>query len=176
MLHPSHKSGLLYQSISTMPIQNSIHPDGVLFIWQKKKDKPGWVCPFGAGDVTRFRLRHAQTMELLGPALASDSPPDCHILWFESRNIKKDKPGWVCPFGAGDVTRTRDLLITSEMHYRLCYTSIQPDYYTDNQAECQLIFCLQVFASSSLSFSRMERRSSKVSGRFDTSRSSADGW
>ena len=27
-------------------------------------------------------------------------------------------------FGASDVTRTRDLLITSEMHYRLCYTSI----------------------------------------------------
>ena len=26
--------------------------------------------------------------------------------------------------GASDVTRTRDLLITSEMHYRLCYTSI----------------------------------------------------
>ena len=26
-------------------------------------------------------------------------------------------------FGASDVTRTRDLLITSEMHYRLCYTS-----------------------------------------------------
>ena len=25
--------------------------------------------------------------------------------------------------GASDVTRTRDLLITSEMHYRLCYTS-----------------------------------------------------
>ena len=27
-------------------------------------------------------------------------------------------------FGASDVTRTRDLLITSEMHYRLCYTSL----------------------------------------------------
>ncbi len=26
--------------------------------------------------------------------------------------------------GASDVTRTRDLLITSEMHYRLCYTSV----------------------------------------------------
>lgn len=29
--------------------------------------------------------------------------------------------GWV--FGASDLTRTGDLLITSEMHYRLCYTS-----------------------------------------------------
>ena len=27
-------------------------------------------------------------------------------------------------FGASDLTRTGDLLITSEMHYRLCYTSI----------------------------------------------------
>ena len=28
------------------------------------------------------------------------------------------------PFGAGDVTRTHDLLITNQLHYRLCYTSI----------------------------------------------------
>ena len=27
-------------------------------------------------------------------------------------------------YGASDLTRTGDLLITSEMHYRLCYTSI----------------------------------------------------
>ena len=27
-------------------------------------------------------------------------------------------------FGAGDVTRTHDLLITNQLHYRLCYTSI----------------------------------------------------
>ena len=26
--------------------------------------------------------------------------------------------------GASDLTRTGDLLITSEMHYRLCYTSV----------------------------------------------------
>ncbi len=28
-------------------------------------------------------------------------------------------------FGASDLTRTGDLLITSEMHYRLCYTSVR---------------------------------------------------
>ena len=28
-------------------------------------------------------------------------------------------------FGASDLTRTGDLLITSEMHYRLCYTSVE---------------------------------------------------
>lgn len=27
-------------------------------------------------------------------------------------------------YKAGDVTRTRDLLITNELHYQLCYTSI----------------------------------------------------
>ena len=27
-------------------------------------------------------------------------------------------------YGAGDVTRTHDLLITNQLHYRLCYTSI----------------------------------------------------
>ena len=26
-------------------------------------------------------------------------------------------------YGAGDVTRTHDLLITNQLHYRLCYTS-----------------------------------------------------
>ena len=36
-----------------------------------------------------------------------------------------------CFCGASDLTRTGDLLITSEMHYRLCYTSvIQPIKYT----------------------------------------------
>ena len=30
--------------------------------------------------------------------------------------------------GASDLTRTGDLLITSEMHYRLCYTSRPVDY------------------------------------------------
>ena len=29
-----------------------------------------------------------------------------------------------CFCGASDLTRTGDLLITSEMHYRLCYTSV----------------------------------------------------
>ena len=28
-----------------------------------------------------------------------------------------------CYDGAGDVTRTHDLLITNQLHYRLCYTS-----------------------------------------------------
>ena len=33
--------------------------------------------------------------------------------------------GFYC--GASDLTRTGDLLITSEMHYRLCYTSIKSE-------------------------------------------------
>ena len=42
-------------------------------------------------------------------------------------------------YGASDLTRTGDLLITSEMHYRLCYTS-KPVYYIDNIGKCQLLF------------------------------------
>lgn len=38
--------------------------------------------------------------------------------------------------GAGNVTRTRDLLITSEMLYRLSYSSM-PDYYTWKPGVCQ---------------------------------------
>ena len=43
-------------------------------------------------------------------------------------------------FGASDVTRTRDLLITSEMHYRLCYTSVlcKREYYIHFLKVCQL--------------------------------------
>ena len=33
-------------------------------------------------------------------------------------------------FGAGDVTRTHDLLITNQLHYRLCYTSNDRHYST----------------------------------------------
>ena len=42
--------------------------------------------------------------------------------------------------GASDLTRTGDLLITSEMHYRLCYTSKLPCYYIRNTRECQQIY------------------------------------
>ena len=51
--------------------------------------------------------------------------------------------GLIC--GASDLTRTGDLLITSEMHYRLCYTSmgLRPDYYIGNQADCQQLFALR---------------------------------
>ncbi len=39
--------------------------------------------------------------------------------------VKKQKPRTIARgFGAGDVTRTHDLLITNQLHYRLCYTSI----------------------------------------------------
>ena len=41
--------------------------------------------------------------------------------------------------GASDLTRTGDLLITSEMHYRLCYTSILK-HYNGFWPGCQLIF------------------------------------
>ena len=46
-----------------------------------------------------------------------------------SQNVQKiqKNPGTITVsgfiFGASDLTRTGDLLITSEMHYRLCYTS-----------------------------------------------------
>ena len=37
--------------------------------------------------------------------------------------------------GASDLTRTGDLLITSEMHYRLCYTSASiPDIIAERSA------------------------------------------
>ena len=51
----------------------------------------------------------------------------CKTEW-KNMPEKKKTPGnlsipGVFP-GASDLTRTGDLLITSEMHYRLCYTSI----------------------------------------------------
>ena len=37
--------------------------------------------------------------------------------------------------GAGDATRTHDLLITNQLHYRLCYTSINLHFNTYNYNE-----------------------------------------
>ena len=58
-------------------------------------------------------------------------------------------------FGASDLTRTGDLLITSEMHYRLCYTSklfSKPVYYNQNYRICQPIiykgFCSRIIYSA----------------------------
>ena len=48
-------------------------------------------------------------------------------LGFGKRKTHHPVPGDALS-GASEVTRTRDLLITSEMHYRLCYTS-KPKYY-----------------------------------------------
>ena len=44
-------------------------------------------------------------------------------------------------FGAGDVTRTHDLLITNQLHYRLCYTS-ERIYYTIRNRFCQELLLL----------------------------------
>ena len=41
-----------------------------------------------------------------------------------TRNLNETR----CFYGASDLTRTGDLLITSEMHYRLCYTSELTQY------------------------------------------------
>ena len=59
--------------------------------------------------------------------------------WIQKRAPHKG----VLFFGASDLTRTGDLLITSEMHYRLCYTSncTTPQYYTEILDWCQLFFC-----------------------------------
>ncbi len=62
---------------------------------------------------------------------------------YKNRRFRGENGGFR---GASDLTRTGDLLITSEMHYRLCYTSraIQPDYYNGRRRKCQLLFpCLR---------------------------------
>lgn len=60
----------------------------------------------------------------------------------KNRRFRAENGGFC---GASDLTRTGDLLITSEMHYRLCYTSmgLSPDYYIGNQADCQQLFPLR---------------------------------
>ena len=42
---------------------------------------------------------------------------------YSDRKAKTPLPIGKGVFGASDVTRTRDLLITNQLHYRLCYTS-----------------------------------------------------
>ena len=54
---------------------------------------------------------------------------------FKKRHLRKQ----VAFVGASDLTRTGDLLITSEMHYRLCYTS-KLMYYSGNVGKSQQFF------------------------------------
>lgn len=58
---------------------------------------------------------------------------------FKSRRFHSENGGF---YGASDLTRTGDLLITSEMHYRLCYTSILsvPYDYTGKWEKSQSFF------------------------------------
>ena len=81
--------------------------------------RPGWGCH--ASDVTRFTL----VLPPSSPA-ANSMPPACCIYLVRVTPLSIPKKGQprlgLAFFGASDVTRTRDLLITSEMHYRLCYT------------------------------------------------------
>ena len=57
----------------------------------------------------------------------SNTRPDATLpVWanYESVLIRGIKnPPLLRRIGAGDVTRTHDLLITNQLHYRLCYTS-----------------------------------------------------
>ena len=41
----------------------------------------------------------------------------------EPKKRRADNDSSLFVYGAGDVTRTHDLLITNQLHYRLCYTS-----------------------------------------------------
>ena len=85
-------------------------------------------CFVGASDLTRFRLQLGckQMFRSVQPSRLT-----CHrqvrlkssSQYTEFKTKRQTQTG--LPFiGASDLTRTGDLLITSEMHYRLCYTSI----------------------------------------------------
>ena len=90
--------------------------------FSSKKGHPDGVA---LSDVTRL---HFPFGENCGVAPVSrrqrrSSAPHFYVRVPPLFNSKKGHPDGVALFGASDVTRTRDLLITSEMHYRLCYTS-----------------------------------------------------
>ena len=103
------------------------------------------VFYIGASDVTRMNF-HPDGMKI------DVSPPSSRRQATVHRTVafncsshynsnNKDHPdGWSLLFGASDVTRTRDLLITSEMHYRLCYTSNLLSYYIGFAWKSQLVF------------------------------------
>ena len=74
------------------------------------------------------------------------------MLWTMLFSImKKPVPYGTDLSGASDLTRTGDLLITSEMHYRLCYTS-RPKYYSHTSGKCQQLFCRR---RNSLTYGRL---------------------
>ena len=61
-------------------------------------------------------------------AHASKARPARAFLRFTSVKRKKGQTLKVCPFlfGAGEMNRTPDLLITNELLYRLSYTGLSP--------------------------------------------------
>ena len=84
----------------------------------------GWGF-IGASDLTRLHFAVGKIKVRLRQAVGGNSPPDCCIcdLRVSINNNKTPLPMEWGFIGASDLTRTGDLLITSEMHYRLCYTS-----------------------------------------------------
>ena len=84
----------------------------------------------GMGISDRFRL-----FPLVGRGVGLDSEPPT-FGYKESPQTSRLR-GFS---GASDVTRTRDLLITNQLHYRLCYTSIKYCYFF-------YLACLSLFAA-----------------------------
>ena len=55
----------------------------------------------------------------------------------------------ICVYGAGDGIRTCDLLITNELHYRLCYTSMLLNCKVES---CDLLIYDQKYSRTAAAF------------------------
>ena len=103
------------------------------------------------------------------------------VFFVRSTNYKKGRRSYGPPafFGAGDVTRTHDLLITNQLHYRLCYTSNMwltfnhIRNYTTESINCQY-FIKQILCFNPLFFSNtpLRRAHSYYHQRYNISYSS----
>ncbi len=54
--------------------------------------------------------------------------PGARVVWGFAQNKKPTQRGWLLLFGAGEMNRTPDLLITNELLYRLSYTGEASHY------------------------------------------------
>ena len=132
----------------------TFYPSGKKFgkLVQKSKrellHKSGGVFAvvWSTSDVTRLHFLLLQKIMELLPSSRQQTTVHRTVVFDISsqftppyKNVQPKRAGRF--YGASDVTRTRDLLITSEMHYRLCYTSIlNPNYYSGFLQKSQQLF------------------------------------
>ena len=98
-------------------LQTRALPLGYGTIYKNRNANAFLFYLIGAGDEARLHFAFSKITVSLRQAVASNSPPDYYIEWFEPK-------GPEVKIGAGDEARTRYLHLGKVALYRMSYTRI----------------------------------------------------